>query len=180
MERRHEGLHGLRCGGDRLRAISVGERRTAEELGRAFPGAPVRVSGRDPGGSGVLDSVDPRPSIVVATPGAEPRVEGGYAAALLLDGRLMLDRTDLRAAEEAVLADLTNQPRPVCGPRPMNWTKKKQPAPDLSVSMASSRFFDKKQMAPSEQESQPTRFPHAECEKSFFEKLTDFLGCSSR
>lgn len=83
-------------------------------------------------------------------------------------------------AEEAVLADLTNQPRPVCGPRPMNWTKKKQPAPDLSVSMASSRFFDKKQMAPSEQESQPTRFPHAECEKSFFEKLTDFLGCSSR
>ncbi|MFN8149264.1 MAG: primosomal protein N' [Candidatus Nanopelagicales bacterium] len=91
-----------RCGGDRLRAISVGERRTAEELGRAFPGAPVRVSGRDPGGSGVLDAVDPRPSIVVATPGAEPRVEGGYAAALLLDGRLMLDRTDLRAAEEAV------------------------------------------------------------------------------
>ncbi len=91
-----------RCGGDRLRAISVGERRTAEELGRAFPGSPVRVSGRDPGGSGVLDSVEPRPAIVVATPGAEPRVEGGYAAALLLDGRLMIDRTDLRAAEEAV------------------------------------------------------------------------------
>ncbi|MFN8147978.1 MAG: primosomal protein N' [Candidatus Nanopelagicales bacterium] len=91
-----------RCGGERMRAISVGERRTAEELGRAFPGHPVRVSGRDPGGSGVLDSVEQRPSLVVATPGAEPRVEGGYAAALLLDGRLMLDRPDLRAAEEAV------------------------------------------------------------------------------
>ncbi|HET7900360.1 MAG TPA: hypothetical protein VFL59_04180, partial [Candidatus Nanopelagicales bacterium] len=63
---------------------------------------PVRVSGRDPGGSGVLDTVEPRPGIVVATPGAEPRVEGGYAAALLLDGRLMIDRPDLRAAEEAV------------------------------------------------------------------------------
>ena len=91
-----------RCGGSRLRAVSVGERRTAEELGRAFPGVPVRISGRDPGGRGVLDIVDSRPAIVVATPGAEPRATGGYAAALLLDGRLMLDRPDLRAAEEAV------------------------------------------------------------------------------
>jgi primosomal protein N' (replication factor Y) len=91
-----------RCAGTRLRATSVGERRTAEELGRAFPGVPVRTSGRDPGGSGVLDSVDDRPALVVATPGAEPRAEGGYAAALLLDGRLMLDRPDLRAAEETV------------------------------------------------------------------------------
>jgi primosomal protein N' (replication factor Y) (superfamily II helicase) len=91
-----------RCGNDSLRAVSFGERRTAEELGRAFPGHPVRVSGRDPGGAGVLDTVDGRPALVVATPGAEPRAEGGYAAALLLDGRLMLDRPDLRAAEEAV------------------------------------------------------------------------------
>jgi primosomal protein N' (replication factor Y) len=91
-----------RCGGARLRATSVGERRTAEELGRAFPGVPVRTSGRDPGGAGVLDSVDERPALVVATPGAEPWAEGGYAAALLLDGRLMLDRPDLRASEEAV------------------------------------------------------------------------------
>jgi len=91
-----------RCSGTRLRAVSVGERRTAEELGRAFPGFPVRVSGRDPGGSGVLDVVDDRPALVVATPGAEPRADGGYAAALLLDGRLMLDRPDLRAAEESV------------------------------------------------------------------------------
>jgi primosomal protein N' (replication factor Y) len=91
-----------RCGGTRLRAVSVGERRTAEELGRAFPGVPVQVSGRDPGGTGVLDTVGSRPALVVATPGAEPRAEGGYAAALLLDGRLMLDRADLRAAEETV------------------------------------------------------------------------------
>jgi primosomal protein N' (replication factor Y) len=82
--------------------VSVGERRTAEELGRAFPGVPVRVSGRDPGGAGVLAEVEPGSALVVATPGAEPRVEGGYAAALLLDGRVMLDRPDLRAAEETV------------------------------------------------------------------------------
>jgi primosomal protein N' (replication factor Y) len=91
-----------RCSGTRLRATSVGERRTAEELGRAFPGVAVRVSGRDRGASGVLDTVGSRPALVVATPGAEPRVEGGYAAALLLDGRSMLDRADLRAAEETV------------------------------------------------------------------------------
>lgn len=91
-----------RCGGTRLRAVSVGERRTAEELGRAFPGVPVRVSGRDDGTNGVLDAVGAEPALVVCTPGAEPRAEGGYAAALLLDGRLMLDRPDLRAAEEAV------------------------------------------------------------------------------
>jgi primosomal protein N' (replication factor Y) len=91
-----------RCSGTRLRAVSVGERRTAEELGRAFPGVPVRVSGRDPGGAGVLSEVDSDPALVVATPGSEPRAVGGYAAALLLDGRVMLDRPDLRASEETV------------------------------------------------------------------------------
>ena len=40
--------------------------------------------------------------IVVATPGAEPVAEGGYAAVVLLDTWLMLARPDLRTAEEAV------------------------------------------------------------------------------
>jgi primosomal protein N' (replication factor Y) len=40
--------------------------------------------------------------LVVATPGAEPTVAGGYAAALLLDGNLMLARPDLRATEETL------------------------------------------------------------------------------
>jgi primosomal protein N' (replication factor Y) len=35
------------CGGTRLRSSVVGAGRTAEELGRAFPGTPVRTSGRD-------------------------------------------------------------------------------------------------------------------------------------
>ncbi len=86
------------CGGRRMRAVVVGARRTAEELGRAFPGAVVRTSGRD----AVLDSVGPGPAIVVATPGAEPVAEGGYGAALLLDGWALLTRADLRAAEEAL------------------------------------------------------------------------------
>jgi primosomal protein N' (replication factor Y) len=38
----------------------------------------------------------------VATPGAEPAVDGGYAAAVLLDGWALLGRSSLRAAEEAL------------------------------------------------------------------------------
>jgi primosomal protein N' (replication factor Y) len=89
------------CGFDRYRATATGVRRTAEELGLAFRGVPVLTSGRDPGRGGVLDVVAARPTLVVATTGAEPRAEGGYAGALLLDGRLLLERPDLRAAEEA-------------------------------------------------------------------------------
>lgn len=88
------------CGGNRLRGSVFGARRTAEELGRAFPTVPVRTSG----GEHVLESVPGRPSLVVATPGAEPVPEGreGYAAALLLDGWALLGRPDLRAGEEAL------------------------------------------------------------------------------
>ncbi len=86
------------CGADRLRSVMVGARRTAEELGRAFPGVPVRRSG----GEEVLPAVGPEPALVVATPGAEPLAAGGYAAALLLDGWALLDRADLRAGEEAL------------------------------------------------------------------------------
>ncbi|MEU9984730.1 primosomal protein N' [Streptomyces sp. NPDC050856] len=90
--------HCAECGGTRLRAQVVGARRTAEELGRAFPAVPVRTSGRDH----VLDTVPGRPALVVSTPGAEPVAEGGYAAALLLDGWAMLGRPDLRAGEDAL------------------------------------------------------------------------------
>ena len=87
------------CGSRRLRAGVVGAGRTAEELGRAFPGRAVRTSG---GGSPVLDRVPAGPALVVATPGAEPCVEGGYGAALLLDGWALLARPDLRVAEETL------------------------------------------------------------------------------
>jgi primosomal protein N' (replication factor Y) len=86
------------CGNDTMRAVVVGVRRTAEELGRAFPGVPVRTSG----GGTVIDEVDDRPALVLATPGAEPVAAGGYAAAVLLDGWMLLSRPDLRAGEEAV------------------------------------------------------------------------------
>ena len=87
-----------RCGATRLRALVTGAARTAEELGRAFPGVQVRTSG----GQHVLAVVPAEPALVVATPGAEPVAEEGYSAALLLDGWALLGRPSLRAAEETL------------------------------------------------------------------------------
>lgn len=97
------------CGHRGLRAPIVGESRTAEELGRAFPGVTVHASG----GASIKRAIRDRPhQIVVATPGAEPVVgqarqlpeqpETGYAAVILLDTWLMLTRPDLRVREEAL------------------------------------------------------------------------------
>jgi primosomal protein N' (replication factor Y) len=91
-------LRCARCGSEAVRAVVVGARRTAEELGRAFAGTPVIISA----GDAVVAEVAARPALVVATPGAEPCAPGGYGAALLLDTWALLGRQDLRAAEEAL------------------------------------------------------------------------------
>ena len=78
--------------------MSLGAGRTAEEIGRAFPGVPVINSS----GPKVRATVPDAPAVVIATPGAEPIAAGGYGAALLLDGPAMLGRPDLRAAEETL------------------------------------------------------------------------------
>jgi primosomal protein N' (replication factor Y) len=90
--------HCAHCGGNRLRKGATGVMRTAEELGRAFPGKAVITSSgdhvkADVGGAGAL---------VVATVGAEPVADSGYAAALLLDGDALLRRENLRAGEDTV------------------------------------------------------------------------------
>jgi primosomal protein N' (replication factor Y) len=90
------GWHCQGCGHDRLRAVVTGAVRTAEELGRAFPGVKVRTSGGDL----VLPRVPSQPALVIATPGAEPLAD--YAAALLLDGWALLSRPSLRAGEETL------------------------------------------------------------------------------
>lgn len=86
------------CGGRRLRAGSIGADRTAEELGRSFPGHPVVRSTAADG----LRHVGPEPALVVATPGAEPVAEGGYAAVLLLDADAQLAPEGLRVGEDAM------------------------------------------------------------------------------
>lgn len=87
------------CGHAGLRSVAVGAERTAEELGRAFPGVPLR---RSTAGQGVLARVPGDRSLVVATPGAEPIAEGGFAAAVLLDAQVTAARPGLDADEAAL------------------------------------------------------------------------------
>lgn len=86
------------CGGARLSVVGNGAQRTADELGRAFPGTRVIVAD----GLRPVEVVSDKPSIVVATRGAEPFVEGGYACVLLLDGERMLAREGLRVQEDVL------------------------------------------------------------------------------
>lgn len=86
------------CGHRGLRAPVLGDSRTAEELGRTFAQVPIRRSSGDQ----VRARVGGQREIVVATPGAEPVADGGYAAVVLLDTWLTLARADLRTEEEAL------------------------------------------------------------------------------
>ncbi|MCU1537835.1 MAG: primosomal protein, partial [Humibacillus sp.] len=86
------------CGSPRLRSAVTGAKRTAEEIGRAFPGTPVHTSGSGE----VLAAVGDQPALVIATPGAEPVADGGYSAVLLLDAWASLDLPVLDAPVEAV------------------------------------------------------------------------------
>lgn len=86
------------CSAARFRMVSAGSERTADELGRAFPGIRVIVADGD---HPVLH-VDDRPALVVATRGAEPIARGGYRALILLDGERMLLADDLRIGEHAL------------------------------------------------------------------------------
>ena len=86
------------CGATGLRAPVLGDARTADELGRTFPSVPVVASS----GDRIRAAVDAGPRIVVATPGAEPVAEGGYAVVVLLDTWWALGRDSMRAQEEAL------------------------------------------------------------------------------
>lgn len=86
------------CGSSERRGAVRGEQRTAYEIGRAFPGVKVHTSKAGQ----LLDTVSREQAIVVATPGAEPVAEDGYAATVLLDGWALLDRAGLDSSLEAL------------------------------------------------------------------------------
>ena len=88
------------CGGQELTLGRAGATRTAAELGRAFPSARVIEST----GQVRTTRISRGRTLVVATAGAEPYVEGGYSAVVLLDAKVALSRQNLRAQEEAVRA----------------------------------------------------------------------------
>ncbi|GAA0414662.1 primosomal protein N' [Leifsonia naganoensis] len=87
-----------RCEGRRFRMVSLGSGRTAEELGRAFPGTRIIVAD----GDHPVQRIGSAPALVVATRGAEPIAEGGFQAVLLLDGERMLARETLHVAEDCL------------------------------------------------------------------------------
>ncbi|GAA3866742.1 hypothetical protein GCM10022381_07930 [Leifsonia kafniensis] len=86
----------VHCEGHTLRVMSVGSGRTAEELGRAFPGSRVILAD----GEHLVQHLGAEPALVIATRGAEPLPSGGYHAILLLDGERMLARESLRVGED--------------------------------------------------------------------------------
>lgn len=86
------------CESEKMRFVGAGAGRTAEELGRAFPG--IRVIVAD--GEHPVMSVGASPALVVATRGAEPIAAGGYRAILLLDGERMAARESLRVGEDCL------------------------------------------------------------------------------
>jgi primosomal protein N' (replication factor Y) len=85
------------CNRDKQYLAGRGIERAAEEISRAFPGFPVIVSA----GEVIKERVEKKPSLVLATTGAQPEVEGGYAAVVILDGMRFFAHTDLRTQERA-------------------------------------------------------------------------------
>ena len=86
------------CEATVFRVVTVGTGRTAEELGRAFPGSRVIVAD----GEHTVQTLGPEPALVIATRGAEPIPRNGYSAILLLDGERMLARESLRVGEDCL------------------------------------------------------------------------------
>ena len=85
------------CHRDKQYLAGRGIERASEEISRAFTGFPVIISAGDV----IKGKIQNKPSLVLATPGAQPEVAGGYAAVVVLDGMRFFAHTDLRTAERA-------------------------------------------------------------------------------
>ena len=85
------------CDRDKQYLAGRGIDRAAEEISRAFPGFPVVISAGDV----IKESVDSKPALVLATPGAQPYVQGGYAAVVVLDAIRFFSHTDVNGQERA-------------------------------------------------------------------------------
>ena len=85
------------CQHDLMILLGRGGERHLEEIGRAFSGLPIFFSTAE---NPVL-SLDHKPALVIATPGMEPYIEGGYSAVILLEGDSFFSYSDFRAQERA-------------------------------------------------------------------------------
>ncbi len=75
-----------------------GNEKTAEDLGRAFPGVPVILVDA----SRPVETLEHVPSLVIATPGTEPLARGGYESIIILDGETTLSREGLDTDADAL------------------------------------------------------------------------------
>ncbi|MFM6977511.1 MAG: hypothetical protein ACKOWR_02175 [Micrococcales bacterium] len=86
------------CMGSRLKQGAGGATRTAAEIGKSFPGVQIIESTGDK----PLLEIKPGKRIVISTPGAEPRVAGGYGCVVILDAAHALAKDSLRAKDIAL------------------------------------------------------------------------------
>jgi len=90
------------CGSANLKRGRTGSQRTVAEIGKAFPNSTIYEATADK-----VPAVSDKPNtIVVATPGSAPRLEGGYAGLLVLDCDIWLAAQHL-TAEQLAMRDWT-------------------------------------------------------------------------
>lgn len=85
------------CKSGEIYLASRGIDRFAEEIGRSFPNFPIINSS----GEHIVDSAPTLPTLVIATPGAQPRNYEGYAAVALLEGLRFFGHSELRSTESS-------------------------------------------------------------------------------
>ena len=93
----HPSLKCRWCKGDALIMLGRGGERHTEEIGRAFPNMLTYYSTAD----SQIVILPNSPALVIATAGMEPRVDGGFAAVVILEGDSFFSYTDFRAQERA-------------------------------------------------------------------------------
>lgn len=100
------------CQSCEIYLASRGIDRFTEEIGRSFPNIPIINSS----GDHIVDAAPSTPSLIVATPGGQPRSPNGYSAVALLEGLRFFGHSELRSTESsreiffqsAALATLSN------------------------------------------------------------------------
>jgi primosomal protein N' (replication factor Y) len=88
----------IHCHSKTLRYLHSGTEKTAEDLGKMFPGIQIIISDS----KHIVTEISDKPAVVIATPGAEPQAPLGYSAVVVLDGQRHLLR-DIPDAEDHYL-----------------------------------------------------------------------------
>lgn len=109
------------CGSTNLRAIRVGAAGIAQEVSKLFRNVPILLSSpHQP--NGIIHSIDKKPVIVVATSGAEPRVQsqngmqsGSYGVVTILDTWVSLYASGLDSRIDTLTAWM--KAASLCAPR---------------------------------------------------------------